>query len=161
MLGLVFVCGWTGFILVWDSFAQELAIEGARIIDALPILSEPLRRSFTGEQPIPDAFFFVNLFLHVALPLGLGLGLWLHVSRLSRPVLVPPRGLWMPLVGLLTAVTIVWPLSMAPKADPFRLAGSIPVDWFYAFWLPVHSALPAWGAWLAVTGLVGGLLAVP
>jgi ferredoxin len=161
LLGLLFVCGWTGFVLVWDTFGEKLAVEGARIIDALPILSEPLERTFTGERPIPSAFFFVNLFLHVALPLGLGLGLWLHVSRVSRPVLLPPRSLWVGVVLLLTAIAIVRPLAMAPEADPFRRAASIPVDWFYAFWLPLHASLPPWGAWAGVAVLVGGLVSVP
>ena len=77
LLGLMLLCGWTGFVMVWDRFGLALADEGARILEVVPLLSEPLRRTFTGERPVPDAFFFLNLFLHVALPLGLGLGLGL------------------------------------------------------------------------------------
>lgn len=161
LLGLLFVCGWTGFVLVWDQFGELLAVEGARIIDALPILAKPLQLTFLGDQAIPSAFFFVNLFLHVALPLGLGLGLWLHVSRVARPTLLPPRRLWVAVVVGLVVLAFARPLRIAPEANPFRLAESVPVDWFYAFWLPLHAALPPWGAWLGVTTLVGALLAVP
>ena len=63
-----FVCGWTGYVMVWDTFGQRLALEGARMLDALPILSEPIGRAFTGERAVPSAFFFLNLFVHVALP---------------------------------------------------------------------------------------------
>lgn len=89
LLGMVFVSGWTGYVMVWDSFGRELALEGARLLDALPVLSEPVSRAFAGEHALPSAFFFLNLFAHIAVPLGLGLGLWLHVSRVARPTLLP------------------------------------------------------------------------
>ena len=119
LLGLLFVCGVTGFVMVWDGFGAELALEGARIVDTLPILSEPISRAFVGERPIQGVFFFLNLFLHIAIPLAMGLGLWLHVSRLARPVLLPPRALARGIVLLLLAVALVSPLSMAPEASPF------------------------------------------
>jgi CDP-4-dehydro-6-deoxyglucose reductase len=65
LLLLLFVCGWTGFVMVWDTFGLALAREGARMLDTLPLLSEPTGRAFTGEQPVPTAFFFLNLFAHV------------------------------------------------------------------------------------------------
>jgi ferredoxin len=144
LFGLVLVCGWTGFVMVWDTFGLALADEGARILEAVPLLSEPIRRAFTGERSVPGAFFFLNLFLHVALPLGLGLVLWLHVSRLARPVLLPPRALLWGTVGGLTAVAIVWPLPMFPEANPFVMPERIEISWFYGFWLPItRSASPA------------------
>src|SRR5690606_27485791 len=33
----LFVCGWTGYVLVWDTHAQVLAVAGARLLDVLPI----------------------------------------------------------------------------------------------------------------------------
>jgi len=161
LVGLVLVLGWTGYVMVWDSFGQRLAIEGARFLDALPILSEPIGRAFTGERAIPGAFFFLNLFVHVALPLGLGLVLWVHVSRLARPTLLPPKRLGWSIVGLLTAVAVLWPLSMAPVADPFYRPATVPADYFYAFWLPFSRGIPANAAWLGGGLLVLGLLLVP
>jgi ferredoxin len=161
LLGLLFACGWTGYVMVWDRFGFELATEGARILDVLPILSEPLRRTFVGDQPVPAVFFFMNLFLHVGLPLGLGLGLWLHVSRLSRPLLLPPRALWVGVVLLFGAVALAWPVAMDPSADPSVLGGTITTDWFYAFWLPLHRLLPPGAAWLGVGSVVTALVAIP
>jgi quinol-cytochrome oxidoreductase complex cytochrome b subunit len=71
LLLLIMICGWTGYVMVWDVFGQYLAQEGARILDALPVLSEPLSRAFTGEQPLPMAFFFLNLFAHIGVPLAM------------------------------------------------------------------------------------------
>lgn len=145
LLGLILVCGWTGYVMVWDVFGQLLATQGARILDTLPLFSEPLTRSFLGEQDIPGAFFFLNLFLHIALPIGLGIVLWLHVSRIARPVLLPPRRLMWWGLGVLTTLAVVWPVGMAPAASPFRMARDIPTDTFYAFWIPAaHSLAPGW-----------------
>ena len=155
------VSGWTGYVLVWDQQGQVLAMEGARILDALPILSEPLSRTFVGERALPSAFFFMNLFLHIALPLSLGVLLWLHVARLSRPRLLPPRPVLWAVVGGLTAVSIAWPVAMGPPADLYRLPEEAPYDVFFSFWVPVAQALSPGAVWGAFLLLAVGVLSVP
>jgi ferredoxin len=161
LLGLLLVSGWTGFVIVWDVFGQQLALEGARLLDALPILSEPVQRTFAGDRAIPGAFFFVNLFLHVVVPLGMGVGLWIHVSRLARPTLLPPRGLLWTVVALLVVIAVLWPLAIAPEASPFVLPGEVPLDWFYAFWLPISRRLPEGVTWGLGAVATLALLLVP
>jgi ferredoxin len=161
LVGVMVVTSVTGFIMVWDTFGHALALETARLLDALPILSEPMSRAFVGERPVPSTFFFLNLFAHSALPLVIGLGLWIHVSRLARPTLLPPRRLGWAVVGLLTLVALVWPLSMAPEGDPFALPEAVPTDWFYAFWLPLSRTLPAGVAWLAFLAALALVTAIP
>jgi ferredoxin/coenzyme F420-reducing hydrogenase delta subunit len=155
LLIVIFVCGWTGYVLVWDIQAQLLAAEGARILDVLPIFSEPLGRTFVGERPLPSAFFFLNLFAHIALPIGVGLLVWVHVSRLARPVLLPTRRVLWGVVAALIALAVVWPVGMAPEADPLRLPERVPLDVFFAFWLPLTRRLSAWAVWA-----LGGALAL-
>jgi ferredoxin len=152
LLFVTFVCGWTGFVMVWDVQGQVLAQAGARLFDLLPIFGEPIGRAFTGERALPGAFFFLNLFAHVALPIGLGIILWVHVSRLARPALLPPRQLLWGVVALLVALAILWPVAVTPPADLFALPGRAPYDLFYAFWLPVARSLGPAGTWIA--GLV-------
>jgi Pyruvate/2-oxoacid:ferredoxin oxidoreductase delta subunit/coenzyme F420-reducing hydrogenase delta subunit len=161
LVGVVLVCGWTGYVMVWDVQAQVLAVEGARLLDVLPIFSEPISRAFVGERPLPNAFFFLNLFAHVALPVGVALLVWIHVSRVARPVLLPPRGLVWGVVGALTALSVVWPVGMAPQADLLRVPGEVPLDVFYGFWLPVARTLPAWAVWTLATLLLLVLLLIP
>ncbi len=136
LVGLILVCGWTGYVMVWDTQGHLVALAGARLMDVLPLFSEPLARSFSGELPVPTAFFFLNLFAHVALPIGLLLVLWLHVSRLARPALFPPRRLGWGLVGLLTVLSIVWSATLGPQADPLRVPADVPLDVFYNVWMP-------------------------
>lgn len=158
---LVFVSGWTGYVLVWDSFGEVLALEGARMLDALPILSEPMSRTFTGERPLPTVFFFINLFAHVGIPLSMFAVLLLHVSKLARPKLLPPKRVMWALGGALLALAIFRPLSMAPEADPFRTPASVPADWFYAFWLPLSRSLDGGMALLGAALTFLAVLLVP
>jgi coenzyme F420-reducing hydrogenase delta subunit/Pyruvate/2-oxoacid:ferredoxin oxidoreductase delta subunit len=161
LLLLVFVSGWTGFVLVWDTFGAQLAVAGARLFDALPILSEPLRRIFAGDGPIPSAFFFINLFLHVAIPLAVAAGLWIHVSRLARPTLLPPRALGLVLLAALIAISVALPAPLPPQADPLVVPARVPADLVYAFWLPWTERLPEWAGWAGAVGAFAIGIAIP
>ncbi len=158
---LMLVCGWTGYVMLWDVHAQLLAVEGARWMDALPFFAEPIGRTFVGEQPMPGAFFFLNLFLHIALPIGVALLLWVHVSRVSRPVLLPPRGLLWATVLLLFGASVVAPAPLGPEADLHVVPGDAPIDVFYSFWLPWTQGLaPPW-VWLGIVASIALLVSVP
>jgi ferredoxin len=161
LLLLLFICGWTGYVMVWDSFGQLLAREGARMIDTLPILSEPTGRAFTGEQPVSTVFFFLNLFAHIGIPLAMGVVFWLHVKRLQRPRLLPARAMTWAVVGALTVTAIVRPLEMAPQADAFILPEAVPADLFFAFWIPLAQAIGAGQALLLAAAFGAGLLVAP
>ena len=161
LLFLVLVCGWTGYVMVWDTQGQILAQEGARLLDLLPIFSEPISRAFVSERTLPSAFFFLNLFLHVALPIGLGLVLWLHVSRVARPTLLPPQPLSQGVVVGLLLLSVLWPVSMAPRADLHRVPATAVVDYFYAFWLPAATRVPATVTWSVTLAGSGLLLLIP
>lgn len=161
LLGVVLLCGWTGLVMVWDVQGQRVAQEGARLIDLAPILSQPLSRSFDGAHPVPSSFFFMNLFLHVALPLGLAALLWLHVSRLARPAWLPPPAIRRWALAALAVAALLVPAGLAPRADLLALPGEIPTDLLYAFWLPAAAKLPPalhLALWAAAFAL---LLAVP
>ncbi|HLB53671.1 MAG TPA: cytochrome b N-terminal domain-containing protein [Gemmatimonadales bacterium] len=161
LLGAGLVCAWTGYVMVWDTFGERLALEGGRLFDKLPIFSEPQSRIFAGGGPVPSAFFFVNLFIHIALPLGLGAALWLHVSRLARPVLLPPRRITWGSIGALLIGSVLFPAPLGPVADPFRLAESTPTDVVVAWWLPISERLPAGVAWSVGLGFMLAVLLVP
>lgn len=152
LLLLTFISGWTGYVMVWDTFGEAIAREAARMLDALPILSEPISRAFGGERPVPSVFFFLNLFAHIGVPLSMLVVLWLHTSRLARANLLPPRPLLWAVVGVLLVLAVVRPMTMADEANPLRVVATVPADWFFAFWLPVSRSLSGGAA------LVGGVL---
>ena len=161
LLGLVLICGWTGYVMVWDIQGQVIAREGARWFDALPVFSEPISRAFDGSKPLPGAFFFLNLFAHVALPVGLGAVLWVHVARVARPVLLPPRALSLTVLAALGVASAVLPAALGSRADPFATAGRAPYDVFYSFFLPITQPLPAGLVWALIGAIGGGLVLVP
>lgn len=160
LVGVMLIAGWTGYVMIWDEHGHVLAVQGARLIDLFPLFSEPVIRAFSGSEPVPGAFFFLNLFLHIALPVGMALMLWLHVSRIARPNLLPPRGLWVGILVLLTATAVIWPLPVWPEADLLALPGTVPLDLFYGWWIVPLLSLPPWlilvlgGAGVLVLALV-------
>jgi len=161
LFGAGMVCAWTGFVMAWDTFGERLARDGARLLDVLPILSEPLSRIFAGDGPVPSAFFFVGLFIHIGVPLAMGALLWVHVSRVARPVLLPPKKLAWGIVGALLMASLVWPATLGPAADPFRLPATTPVDFTAAWWLPLSERLTPGASWLVAIAMVTVLLLVP
>ncbi|MDT8369452.1 MAG: hydrogenase iron-sulfur subunit [Longimicrobiales bacterium] len=161
LTSIVLVIGWTGFVMVWDTQGQLLAEEGARLLGALPIFSEPVARTFLGERPMPGAFFFLNYFLHIAMPLGICLVLYVHVSRVARPTLLPPRALGWGVTGFLFALALLWPAPLAPPADPGVLIERAPLDLFYGFWLPVTTTMPAWAVWVVGSAIVAFVALAP
>src|SRR5690606_17237750 len=118
-------------------------------------------RAFTGERPVPSVFFFITLFAHIGIPLGMGVVFWLHVKRLQRPLMLPPRPLMWTVIGLLAAVAIVRPLVMAPEANPFVQPAEVPFDLFVAFWVPLTETLGGGQVLAILLAAFGALLVAP
>jgi ferredoxin/coenzyme F420-reducing hydrogenase delta subunit len=158
LAGAMVFTAYTGFVMAWDRQGQWLAVAGARMADLLPIFPEPIGRAFSGGTAPPASFFFMNLFLHVALPLGLIFLLWLHTSRLARSAWLPDRkAAWGWALALLV-LAMVWPAPLGQAADPLALAGSYPMDLFYLPWLALSLGLPA--GWTLAAGLAAAAAAM-
>jgi ferredoxin len=161
LFGVGMILAVTGFVMAWDSFGERLAREGGRLLDFLPIFSEPLSRIFAGDGPVPSAFFFVNLFIHITLPLAMGVVLWLHISRLARPTTLPPKRLAWGIVGALTLASIVRAAPLGSAADPLRLVTTTPTDFIVAWWLPISERLTPGIAWSLALASAVFLLSIP
>jgi ferredoxin len=136
LVGVTLLCGWTGQLMAWDLQGQVVAVELTKLLDLLPIFSLPLGRAFSGLEPVPGSFYFMNLFLHVCLPLGLAFGLWMHLAHLARPHLLPPRALRWSTIALLGVMGATVSVPLAPPADLLAIPKDVPVDVVYNFWLP-------------------------
>ena len=158
LTGMMFVSAITGFVLVWDAFGQKLAVAGARMLRLLPLFPEPPDRAFVGDAPVPAQFFFMNLFLHVAVPLGMAAFLWLHTSRLARAAWFPERRVTLVALAGFVALAVLWPAPLPAKADLLTIPGRIATDWFYGFWLPLADLSPT--AVLAGLGALATALVV-
>jgi coenzyme F420-reducing hydrogenase delta subunit/ferredoxin len=152
LLAVMLLCGWTGLVMAWDVQGQAIAIEGARLADLLPIFSEPISRTFITTESVGRAFFFMNLFLHVALPLGLMALYWLHSSRVARGAVLPPKAMNRGAMAAVFVLSVLLPVPLPAKADLLAVSVALPLDIFYAFWLPFAQAVSAplhLLAWLA------------
>ena len=161
LLGFLMISGWTGFVMVWDLQGQALAIAGAKILDAVQIFVDPIARSFDGSvsQP-PASFFFLNLFLHIAIPLSMTFGIWVHTAKMARATWFPHKRIFIALSLLLIFISILWPVSLADKADLLKVPLGYSKDLFFNFWLPWTDQMPGWVAafWLLI---MLGLFALP
>lgn len=161
LTALVWFIGWTGYWLAWDQPAQQVAVTSMRFLDGLPIFGEPLGRLFIADRLVPSLLFFVVFFLHMLLPLGLAIGLVVHLMRVSRAKLLPGRPLCVALaVGLAVAALLVpapldEPARMAVKAEHFT------VDAWYLTPLALGLRLQHAGLWIALGGTLAGAAALP
>lgn len=161
LLVTIFLSGITGLILVWDVQGKVLIVEIARLLDFFPFFSEPIGMAFDGSEPLSRSFFFLTLFIHVSMPLGLGFLLWLHTSKLARPTLLPPRALMVGSFISLWALSVVFALPLAPKAEAYLVNSQFPIDVFYSFWLPFSTRVTPSVSLLIFLGVFALLFLIP
>jgi ferredoxin/coenzyme F420-reducing hydrogenase delta subunit len=145
---LVIASGITGYWLVWDTLAQYVAIATTEWFDWLPIFGEPIARNFLSPESLDDRFFTLMIFIHIAVPLILLIVLWIHLQRVSRPKMNPPRGLAVGTFLMLVALSLVKPALSQGPADLSTVPAVVGLDWFYLGFYPlldIWSAGPVWG----------------
>lgn len=158
MMLMLWVIGVTGYWLIWDERTQVLngvftrAISGSKT--GLDFLIDNLL-SPVAESGWP--FLLLIFLVHIGLSIAVGVLIWVHLKRLSRAKVLPPR-FWMVLIGgAIVIASVLWPLGMLPALNPDRLPGSFPLDPFYLFLMPAGLELsPAllWGGFLLLSALV-------
>lgn len=154
LLALTWFVGWTGFWLVWDQPAQQVAVASMQFIDVFPIFGEPMTRQFLVDRLVPSLLFFVIFFLHMLLPLGIAAGLVLHLSRLNRVRIFPGRWLG---IAILAGIGIGAWVVPAPLDAPAAMAVKAPeftVDAWYMTPLALGLRFRALGLWACVGGIV-------
>jgi quinol-cytochrome oxidoreductase complex cytochrome b subunit/coenzyme F420-reducing hydrogenase delta subunit/NAD-dependent dihydropyrimidine dehydrogenase PreA subunit len=153
VIWLVYISGITGYWLVWDELAQFTAIRTAELVDATGIFGEPIARNFLTPASLDDRFFTLMLFLHIAVPLILFIILWVHLQRVSRPAINPPRGLTVMMLVGMVVLSLVKPALSHPPADLGRMLGDIRLDWYYLGFYPLADII-------GERGLLGLLLVI-
>jgi ferredoxin len=159
MLAVVWFIGWTGYWLVWDQAAQQVAVSSIQLLDGLPIFGEPLGRLFVSDRTVPSLLFFVVFFLHMLLPLAIAVGLAVHLMRVSRARLLPRRGLSVALIASLGIAALAVPAPLDGPARMAEQATEFSVDAWYLSPLALGLRFQHGGLWVAIGGgLVLGAL---
>ena len=162
LVWMVFALGITGYWLVWDELAQYVAITSAELLDRIPIFTDSMAANFLTDRALSDRFFTLMAFLHlIGLPIFLVFGIWLHVFRLSRASINPPRRLMAGTLLALLVLSAVFPAVSQDQADMGRAAQSLDFDWFYLHAYPLVQIWSPGMVWMLLVGISGLLVIAP
>jgi quinol-cytochrome oxidoreductase complex cytochrome b subunit/coenzyme F420-reducing hydrogenase delta subunit len=161
LIGFVWVEGVLGYWMVWDQRAQFIALTTSEFLNALPIFGAEIPRAFLSRESVTNLFFLIIIALHIALPILVLVSLWLHVSRISKPVMSLPRRLMVVIFFIVLLLCLLNPATSTPRADPSQLPIHLPLDWFYLFPYPFFKAFPSGLNWLLLVVGMSLLIAVP
>jgi len=161
VLLMVYITGIEGFWLVWDRLGQYLVVRTAEWLDWLPVVHSPMARNFLTNADATDMFFRLLIVVHIALPLFLLATMLVHVKKVSRARIFPPRSLAMGTLASLLVLALLRPTVSQERAD-FSIAPDImQFDWFYMFFYPLMDALSMGAVWALAAGTTLLLLALP
>lgn len=153
LIWIVIPLGITGYWLVWDQLAQYVALTSAELIDRLPVFTDAMARNFLSDESLSNRFFTLMAFLHfIGLPLFLVFGIWLHVFRISRPRINPPRALMVGTLLAMLVLSFVYPALSQGKADLAQVPTSLGLDWFYLSAYPLAQLWPLGWVWVLLVG---------
>lgn len=158
LLALLWLVGWLGYWLVWDERGHAVALGTARLLDTLPVFVDPLSRGFLTDGGVNSLLFFVVFFVHMLLPLAMGVALWLHISRLARSRFLTDGTLTLWVVGSLLALALALPADLAAPARMAAPPRELVLDAWFLAPLLLTDRLGGGALWAAV--LCGGAVAL-
>ncbi len=134
---MVYLSGIIGFWLVWDKLAQFIAVRTSEWLDWLPIFASPMARNFLHNTDIADLLFRLLIVMHISIPLFLLAAMLVHVKRVSRAHIMPPKMLALGTLAALLLLSLLHPVASQSRADLGAAAGTLDMDWFYLFAYPM------------------------
>lgn len=161
LLWLLFASAIGGYWLVWDQFAQYIAQTTTEWFGWLPFIGNSLARNFVSDATLSDRFFSLLVFMHVAIPLFLLMGMFIHIKRIKLAKSNPPKSLAKGVLLALIVLSLIKPAISMDKADLSIMVNDISMDWFYMNFYPL---LDSWGAglvWTLIVGITGVLAVLP
>ncbi len=152
LIWFLYVCGISGYWLVWDKLAQYVAVSTTEWLDTIGIFSEPIARNFLDSERLSGRFFTLMAYIHIAVPLLMLLFMWIHIQRHAHARVNPHRALGLGTLAALVALSLVRPaLSQAP-ADLDTAPLRIGFDWFYLTVYPLLERVGGRGLWAILIG---------
>jgi len=153
---VLWMTGWTGYWLVWDERARQVALATAKLLDVLPVFIDPLSASFLVDSAVNSLLFFVVFFIHMLVPFGAVVALWLHITRLRRANWLTNKALTWWVMGTLVVLSLVLPADTAEQARMAVEPQTFAMDWWYLAPLLIAERLGSGAGWAFL--LLGSLL---
>ena len=158
---LIIIGGIIGYWMVWDKRAQLIAILSSRLIEAAPIFGLPLSLSFSRLETLTNNFFYIILFIHFTTLFVVFLLIMVHISRITKSIINPPKAVSYGIVLILLVLSFLKPAVSAPAADIKALPLDVPFDWFFMFIFPLLKNFSEHQVWFFTVGLTLAFAAVP
>jgi ferredoxin/coenzyme F420-reducing hydrogenase delta subunit len=152
LIWFLYVCGITGYWLVWDQLAQYVAIETTQWLDSIGIFSEPIARNFIDSERLSGRFFTLMAYIHIAVPLLMLLFMWIHIQRHAHARVNPHRALGIGTLMALVALSLVRPAMSQAPADLDSVPLRLGFDWFYLGFYPLLQHVDGRTLWAILVG---------
>ncbi len=161
LLWLLFAAGIGGYWLVWDALAQYIAVATTEWVEWLPVFGDGLARNFLTNAALNDRFFSLLVFLHIAIPLFLLLGMFIHIKRIKLARTAPAHGLMVGTLAALLVLSMIRPAaSMAPADLSFTVA-RVDLDWLFLNVYPLLDSMGPGFVWVLLAGISSVLVVLP
>ena len=161
LLWFLYICGISGYWLVWDQLAQYIAIATSEWLDTLPMFGEPIANNFLNSASLGNRFFTLMVFIHIFGPLFMLLLMWVHIQRHARARVNPPRSLAIGTAVTLTVLSLVFPAVSQAPANLDIVPANLDFDWYYLAAYPLLDTIPGGQLWLILIGLTVLLALLP
>jgi CDP-4-dehydro-6-deoxyglucose reductase len=162
LIWLVYIAGVNGFMLVWDKLAQFVVIATAEWFDVLPMFNGTLIRNFLYLESVNSRLFTLLAFVHIGAPLIVVFIMWIHVQRVPRAHINPPRPISIAVTLMFVVLALVKPiLSQGGEADMSVVPTNIDFDWFELPVLALVYVTNPLHLWFWVLGLTALLFLIP
>ncbi|HSM32403.1 MAG TPA: hydrogenase iron-sulfur subunit [Woeseiaceae bacterium] len=161
LLAFIYICGISGYWLVWDKLAQYIAVATSEWLDALPFFAEPIANNFLDSSTLGGRFFTLMVLIHIFAPLFMLLLMWIHVQRHSSARVNPPRSLAIGTMVAMVVLSFIYPAVSQGPADLDVVPATVNLDWFYLAAYPLLDIVPGGQLWLYVVGGFVLLAALP
>ena len=153
LIWLIYAAGINGYFMSWDKLAQYTTVSTMEWLDWLPIFGGPMSQSFVSQEVLNDRFFSLISFSHATFPLFVLFFLWIHILRISYPVVNPKRGLVLGMLLAMLILALIKPALSQGPADMGIEPSNIGIDWFYLFVFPLLDIWSAGQVWAFAAGL--------
>jgi len=162
LIWLVYVAGVNGYMLPWDQLAQFVTAASFEWLDWLPSFGGALIRNFIYPASVSNRLFSLLVFIHIGVPLVTLLLMWIHVQRVPKASIQPPRPIALGVAAMLLVLSLLQPvLSQGGVARLDVSPTTLSVDWFLLALYPLIYTWPLGGVWALVAGSTALLLALP
>ncbi|GAB4171614.1 MAG: hypothetical protein Fur0039_11970 [Rhodocyclaceae bacterium] len=145
LIWIAYITGINGFMLVWDRLAQFVTVATAEWFDVLPLFRGALIRNFISEGAINSRLFTLLAFIHLGAPFMMVVLMWIHVQRVPRAHVNPPRPIAIALTATFLVLAVVRPVvSVGGEANLDTVPRDLDFDWIL---LPVYALIYEWDPW--------------